>query len=510
MVKMSSSSDFPIDIQLKKLSDFLNSRRLVAKNWHENVSAVRLLIGQSIQDMPEHPDIRNLLSDTNIHYFNCQAIIEVLKETEKDSKNLFGSYTSQRMKDWAKILTAYEKDNCYLAEASNFLTQAIVYELPSLKKQIAKNEKNLVELDKNEEGSHRKKAELSAAIQADCSRVGVKGDNAKEEILELVYSLPNMYDRWIGQAQPKLEGVMKKYSNAAATHREAISSLPLLTFLIEQGNKTAYEYIHGEAPLKVEEPIFLQHKNSGIGEEQSEISLELDPLDLDVTVEGTSEFGVDEEINWGDDDIEVEIDWGSTTTDGDIDGLASQIIVEESGTAGGVATGEEAYTLLDNRRLRNQILDELYELSSFCKMRSIELSQEEKSFVLNDSLNNAGDGTPEIWFSYHKDVEMLIEDLNGPGQLYLLHMVKTSATFVNRLVSEMEHKAKLMDRLDQKVVGIKSKRSDTLAEAQALQKTFKRVLDKAVQLQKQVEQDISKRYNNRRVNILGGVQTFAN
>ena len=509
---MSSTSDFPIDIQLKKLSDFLNSRRLVAKNWHENISAVRQLIGQSIQDMPEHPDIRNLLSDTNIHYFNCQAIIEVLKETEKDSKNIFGSYTSQRMKDWAKILTAYEKDNCYLAEASNFLTQAIVYELPSLKKQIAKNEKNLVELDKDEEGSHRKKAELSAAIQADCSRVGVKGDNAKEEILQLVHSLPDMYNRWIDQAQPKLEGIMKKYSNAAATHRgEASSSLPLLSFMIEHGNKTAYEYIHGEAPLKVEEPIFLQHKDN-CEEATGEISLDLDPIDLDVSVEDTTSAGVDLEINWGDDDIEVEIDWGCTTDGGDIDDglMASQIIVEESGTAGGLATGEEAYTLLDNRRLRNLILDELYELSSFCKMRSIELSQEEKSFVLNDSLNNAGDGTPEIWFSYHQDVEMLIEDLNGPGQLYLLHMVKTSATFVNRLVSEMEHKAKLIDRLDQKVEGIKSKRGDTLAEAQALQKTFKRVLDKAVQLQKQVEQDISKRYNNRRVNILGGVQTFAN
>ena len=76
-----------------------------------------------------------------------------------------------------------------------------------------------------------------------------------------------------------------------------------------------------------------------------------------------------------------EIDWGCTTDGGDIDDglMASQIIVEESGTAGGLATGEEAYTLLDNRRLRNLILDELYELSSFCKMRSIELSQEDET-----------------------------------------------------------------------------------------------------------------------------------
>jgi len=183
--------------------------------------------------------------------------------------------------------------------------------------------------------------------------------------------------------------------------------------------------------------------------------------------------------------------------------------LEESGTAGGVATGDEAYTLLDHRRLRNLILDELYELSSFCKMRSLELSQE-KSFVLNDNLNNAGDGTPKIWSSHHGDVEVLIEHLNGgSGQLYLLHMVKTSSTYVNRLVSDMDHKSKLIRRLEDKIMGIKSKREETFGEARVLQTTFQRVLEKTVQLQKQLSEDISKRYNSRTVNILGGIQTFA-
>lgn len=90
--------------------------------------------------MPVHEDIAALLSGSYINYFHCQKIVEILKETEKDSKNLFGRYGSQRMKDWLDVLKCYEKDNLYLAEAAQMLVRNVNYEIPSLKKQIAKEE----------------------------------------------------------------------------------------------------------------------------------------------------------------------------------------------------------------------------------------------------------------------------------------------------------------------------------------------------------------------------------
>jgi len=42
-------------------------------------------------------------------YFCCLKIVEILKETEKESKNMFGMYSSQRMKDWRTIVSNYEK-----------------------------------------------------------------------------------------------------------------------------------------------------------------------------------------------------------------------------------------------------------------------------------------------------------------------------------------------------------------------------------------------------------------
>ena len=118
--------------------------------------------------------------------------------------------------------------------------------------------------------------------------------------------------------------------------------------------------------------------------------------------------------------------------------------------AGGTASGDEAYLILDNRNLRNKILDELNELSTFCKMRSLELSHE-KSFFLNDSLMNSGDENANTWNKNHNDINELIEILNGPGMIRTLHLVKTSSTFVNRIVEEMKHKLQVVSRLEDKV-----------------------------------------------------------
>lgn len=66
--------------------------------------------------------------------------MEILKETEADSKNLFGRYGSKRMKDWLETIALYEKDNIYLAEAAQMLSRNVSYEVPGIKQQIKKFE----------------------------------------------------------------------------------------------------------------------------------------------------------------------------------------------------------------------------------------------------------------------------------------------------------------------------------------------------------------------------------
>ena len=63
----------------------------------------------------------------DIHYFHCLRIVEILKGTEASSKNIFGRYSSQRMKVRRFKL-------CLALSASNFITGDLCVLCSSAKK----------------------------------------------------------------------------------------------------------------------------------------------------------------------------------------------------------------------------------------------------------------------------------------------------------------------------------------------------------------------------------------
>ena len=77
---MSSEADIPIDIAVRKLLDWLVSRRIVSRNWHDGVTSIREKIGEALGDMPEHEGIKQLLTGSNINYFHCLKIVDILRE----------------------------------------------------------------------------------------------------------------------------------------------------------------------------------------------------------------------------------------------------------------------------------------------------------------------------------------------------------------------------------------------------------------------------------------------
>ena len=81
-----------------------------------------------------------------------------------------------------------------------------------MKKQIAKQEKQIKELDKLEESVGRRIAELHSLRKIDCSRLGIKGEEPKKEIFEIVSTLPDLYDQWINRAKPKLASLHQNFS----------------------------------------------------------------------------------------------------------------------------------------------------------------------------------------------------------------------------------------------------------------------------------------------------------
>jgi len=544
--------NLPIDIQCRKLLDWLVSRRVCPKDWHKTVLQIREKIGNALKDMPEHPAVRDLLSGSEygINYFHCLEIVEILKETEASTKNFFGGYSSQRMSDWKAVVSSYQKDQVYIAEAAQLLIQSVSYDVPALKKQIQKCSQTQEECDKKVNSNERKIEEFRQEFQKGCVSLGISlpsdTDNQvnktanliRKEILSLLGDLPKIYDGLASDCKG-LDPYIKMYAefinkvhDLKSQNGEASSNiLPDLSFLIERGNVTTYEWVHGEPPLSIIHPADLQMETSPDEDEAC------DQIDFDIGDEGGAEidFDLGEEgvqglnlevgdIDWGDIGDTPEgggggddIDWDIVTAeDGGVGVEGSEeegvvITLEESGNEGGVARDSDALTLLDNRKTRNLILDELHELQAFYIQRKAEMSASDSSggsgrLALVPS--EAGEIT-------EKDVEAAISKTGAlisaltTGKLHHLQLVRGSGKYVDRLVGDLKQKLRLIERTRQQSEELRERREGSSNEEVKQRKTLADLVTKTKVLQGNVEKDISGRYNGRRVNIMGGIQTLS-
>ncbi|KAM6190017.1 LOW QUALITY PROTEIN: CDK5 regulatory subunit-associated protein 3 [Sarcoramphus papa] len=245
----------PIDIQTGKLLDWLVDRRHCNLKWQNQVLAIREKINAAIQDMPENEEIKQLLAGAYLHYFHCLRIVEILKGTEASTKNLFGRYSSQRMKDWQEIVSLYEKENTYLAELASLLVRSISYEIPSLRKQISRCQQAQQDFARREEECQLGAAELRERFFASCKQYGITGDNVRQELLALVKDLPSLLSE-IAAGASALSEAIELYQACVEFVCESSAELvvPLLRHVGKRGNTTVYEWRTGLQPLRVERP----------------------------------------------------------------------------------------------------------------------------------------------------------------------------------------------------------------------------------------------------------------
>lgn len=99
------------------------------------------------------------------------------------------------------------------------------------------------------------------------------------------------------------------------------------------------------------------------GKEDQEIDFGDEPkaeIDFGELGAGEIDFGGDGEIDWG--NIEA-ADGTAEEIDFNISLEESGIVVEAAGLDGGIATGVEALTVLDNPATRNEFIDQLLEVN---------------------------------------------------------------------------------------------------------------------------------------------------
>jgi len=511
----------PIDIHTGKLVEWLISRRHVNRDWPDHVQKVREKINNAIQDMPEHPEIIKLLSGTYINYFHCLKIIDILKETEKDSKNMLGWYGSQRMKDWQEVLHMYEKDNIYLVESAQLLVRNVSFEVPGIKRQMQKCQQIQEECDRKEINCNKNAAVAKDKYYATCKQIGIPGERIKHELIDLLKDLPEEFSKLTKRAQ-ELGNTRQLYLDFIQFTLEDSKTpcLPLLKFVTEHGNVTTYEWIYGEAPIKIELPQVEFNLAEEKDTKEDQIDFGDEGVEIDFGVTDTIDFsdidsgGADLEtgdIDWGNlttEDTGATIDWGVGESDGDI--ATVDIVLEESGVEGGVAKGSEALSVLHNSKTRNQFIDELMELECFLMQRSSELDSEGSVLSMNQF-----SGAPQS-VQYHNKksvstmldlVRSLIADFTSTKMQHL-YLISDSPRYVDRLSESLRAKQSVSDKLLSSVSTIQSRKMAAQEECTALAPKLQLIIQRTKELQTSIQEHISKKYKNRPVNLMGGVNTL--
>ncbi|XP_073952638.1 CDK5 regulatory subunit-associated protein 3 [Choristoneura fumiferana] len=499
-------SHIPIDINIGKLQDWLVSRRHVNKEWQKNIIAVREKINNAIQDMPVHQDIAALLSGSYINYFHCLKIIEILKETEADTKNLFGRYGSQRMKDWQDVVKCYEKENLYLGEAAQMLVRNINYEIPSLKKQIAKEEQLQVEYEKKNTDYLKNEASMKSEFLGQCRQLGIQGDHIKRELVERLKELPGIYED-IGNSLKLIQPGIDLYSafTKYVLRDKAPEVLPLLQFVVHHGNVTVYEWSYGEPPLSVEpDPVHIEldDEDKGSGDKiDFGDSNEIDFGAVDAPADIDFGDGDAAQIDWGNIDSGPAIELDLSAEIASVPLEESGIVVEAAGVAGGAARGRDALTLLDNPLTRSQIIDQLVELESFLKMRLYETSTgAEQGFSLAQELpTESADALAGMLAGAQASAARLAATAH-------LHNVKHSPRYVDMLTEQLQQKLAVCAKLAGLAARATLQARAAAARAHDARPELAALTERTRRLQAEIESDISKKYKGRPVNIIGGVK----
>ncbi|CAJ1079946.1 CDK5 regulatory subunit-associated protein 3 [Xyrichtys novacula] len=501
---MENIQSLPIDIQTSKLLDWLVDRRHCNLKWQNEVQVIREKINAAIQDMPENEEIKQLLSGSYIHYFHCLRIVEILKGTEASSKNIFGRYSSQRMKDWQEIVTLYEADNVYLVELASLLSRNVSYEGPALRRQLAKAQQLQQELSRREVECQSSAADLRGRYYAACKQYGIKGDNVPRELQALVKELPAVLDQ-VGRDAAKLEQTIQLYTaftNFVCEWSEPV--LPMITFVQKSGNVTFYEWRTGKVPDVVERPVVEDAPPETVTEDTidwGDFGSDTQAVSSGITVEGGIDWGISLEPGSEDAAAADGIDWG--------DGEAApvQIDIVDAGTdcPEGVARGEDALSILENSQSRSQFIDELMELEVFLTQRVTEMG-EEADVVAMSQFQLA----PSVIQSQTRERvrEMLsqVQDLLGrltTLRMQHLFMIQASPRYVERVSEMLRQKMKQADILVLKGTSMVEKRQEALEEQARLEPRVDLLAGCTRELQKLIQADISKKYNKRPVNLMG-------
>lgn len=173
----------------------------------------------------------------------------------------------------------------------------------------------------------------------------------------------------------------------------------------------------------------------------------------------------------------------------------------------GIARGEESLTILDNPKTREQIINNLMEIQAFLKIRLFEMASESDLLAMT----HMQDAPTILQMQTIESITALIDCVNVAlnqltnKRVQHLHNIKHSNKYVDILSASLKQKLSNCERMKSNKALLEEKINSLRKEERSLHPVIKLLIDKTKELQQDIQEDISKKYKGRIVNIIGGV-----
>ena len=154
-------------------------------------------------ERPPVPQIDELLPPGRTQqattYFDCAKVLARAQARALDEKTFLGGFTNPHTARWAEVIKKYETGKIYLIDTAQFLVHARARELPALKKEMSRAEKELLELQRRQ-AEYTRLAEASRTrFVAACARRQIAAEETasglRDELRLSMAQLRSLYMR---------------------------------------------------------------------------------------------------------------------------------------------------------------------------------------------------------------------------------------------------------------------------------------------------------------------------
>jgi len=145
----------PIDIPYDRAAEWLVQRKIVGSTYSKSLRTVHARLAAALAEpRPPIDEAAALVpigaARESVTYFDCARLLAALRAAGMADKNFLGQYTDAHAARWGDVVRRYESGALYLADASSFMVQQVGYELPALKAEASRAEKELAELQRRQ------------------------------------------------------------------------------------------------------------------------------------------------------------------------------------------------------------------------------------------------------------------------------------------------------------------------------------------------------------------------